>query len=218
MELQESPFATATTFLAPLASLALPEIQLALGQLRYERGVFTAEWLASRPLPTADAKQPGQTVALADNNGFTRTTSGASVAQGHRQRPRTQVYESLHVRSDSWLSLVALQLSSLMRRDVVCTAYASHAGDRNLGLHDDAWTGVIVQISGAKRWLIWPTAHSSPHEIRMETGDVMILPQGMKHQVSTPDDPGHSLHLVFAVTARPIDPEPSREAIAASAA
>ncbi|MGP4046840.1 JmjC domain-containing protein [Streptomyces sp. 2A115] len=204
----ESPVATATAFLAPLAAMVLPEIRLALGQLRHEKGVFTAEWLAVRPLPTAEATQRGQTIALADGAGFTRTTSGEGAARGHRERPRTRVYESLHVRSDSWLSLATLQLAGLVRRDVVCTAYESHAGDLNLGVHDDVWTGVVVQISGAKCWRVWPRAHGSPEEIRMEAGDVMVLPHGMKHEVSTPETPGHSLHLVFAATNRPIDPRP----------
>jgi hypothetical protein len=32
----------------------------------------------------------------------------------------------------------------------------------------------------------------------------MILPQGMTHQVSTPEEPGYSVHLLFAVTDEPI--------------
>ena len=218
MTLQKSPFSTVTTFLPPLAAMALPEIQLALGQLRYEKGVFSREWLAARPLPTADAKQGGQTVALADSAGFTRTTSAESAARGYRERPRTRVYESLNVRSDSWLSLATLQLAGLLLRDVVCTAYESAAGDLNLGAHRDVWTGVVVQISGAKRWLIWPAARDSPEEIRMEAGDVMVLPHGMKHEVSTPEDPGHSMHLVFAVTDRPLDPKRRRDAMTVGAA
>ncbi|QOV40174.1 hypothetical protein IM697_18295 [Streptomyces ferrugineus] len=211
-----SPFATATTFLAPLWATAVQGILLAPDRLICERSVFTAEWLADRRLPLADARQPGQTVALADGDGFVRPDHADDVAGCHLDRPRTRVYESLHVRSDSWVSLATLYLAGLLRREVVCTAYESLAGDRNLGPHDDAWTGLIVQFSGVKRWLVWPIAQAAPQEIVMRAGDVMVLPHGMKHDVSTPDTPGHSLHLVFAVTNRPIDPHP--EAIRPSTA
>ncbi|CAM5576151.1 cupin domain-containing protein [Streptomyces aurantiogriseus] len=216
MKTVDSPFATATTILAPLWATAVHGILLAPDRLICERSVFTAEWLADRPLPLADARQPGQTVALADGDGFIRADRADDVTQGHQDRPRTRVYESLHVRSDSWVRLATLYLAGLLRREVVCTAYESLAGDRNLGPHDDAWTGLIVHFSGAKRWLVWPTAQDAPQEIVMRAGDVMVLPHGMKHDVSTPNPPGHSLHLVFAVTNRPIDPRP--EAISPSAA
>ncbi|MET7573383.1 cupin domain-containing protein [Streptomyces sp. NPDC005492] len=205
MEIRDSPFETASAFLTPLAAMALPGIRLAHDRLTHEKGVFTEEWLAGRPLPLADARQPGQTVALVDGDGFTRSLGADSATHDHDVRPRTRVYESLHVRSNSWVSLTALHLAGLLRRDVVCTAYESHAGDLNLGPHDDLWTGLIVQISGAKRWLVWPNPQAAPEEFVMRTGDVMVLPRRMKHDVSTPENPGYSLHLVFAITDRPIE-------------
>ncbi|MGW0885896.1 JmjC domain-containing protein [Streptomyces sp. NPDC002671] len=212
----DTPHATAATFLARLATAALPGIRLTPHRLRHVSGAFDPAWIERLPLPVADTHPPSQTVALADGTAFTRV-SAEDVAQERLDQPRTQVYESVNVRSDGWFSIATLHLVGMLRRDVICTAYESHTGDHTLGAHDDAWLGVIVQMRGAKRWRIWPTAQGDPDEIVLRSGDVLILPQGMKHQVSTPDDPGYSIHMVFAITNESIDPRPSdREPISAS--
>jgi ribosomal protein L16 Arg81 hydroxylase len=94
-----------------------------------------------------------------------------------------------------------LRLAGLLRQRVIATLYESRAGDLNLGAHDDQWDGVIVQIRGAKTWRLWPETHGQPHELLTRAGDVLLLPQGVTHEVTTPD---YSVHLVLAVTDEPL--------------
>lgn len=226
--MEAAPHPTAFAFFARLGSAVLPRIRWANGQLAHVQDVFEPAWLEGLPLPVGEAKAPDQTVALIDGPDFERESDMGAVARAYEDRPRTRVYESLDVRSDGWFSLVSLHLAGLLRRRVICTAYESRAGDRNLGAHVDQWLGVIVQMRGAKRWLIWPTADSSPVEVVTQAGDVLVLPQGMTHQVNTPEDPGYSVHFLFAVTdqlirpratptAPPIDPRPAGVRVTAAA-
>lgn len=198
-----SPYSTASTVLGVLGWAAMPRIWAAPDRPSHVRA-FDAAWIEQVPVPVAGSRMPGQTVALIDGTDFHRTDDPGAVAQGYRDRPRTRVYESLDVRSDGWHSLVSLHLAGMLRRQVICTAYESQAGDRNLGAHDDAWLGVVVQMRGAKAWRVWPTRASDPVEVVMRSGDVLIVPKGMTHEVSTPPNPGHSLHLLFALTEKPI--------------
>ncbi|MFD9190390.1 JmjC domain-containing protein [Streptomyces phaeochromogenes] len=156
-------------------------------------------------MPLGDERAAGQTVSLADEEGFERGTRAAQLARAYAERPRTRVYESLNVRSDDWFSLVALHLVGLLRRDVVCTAYESCTGDSNLGAHFDQWLGVIVQMRGAKQWRLWPAEGCLSDTLVTEAGDVLVLPERVTHAVSTPARPGHSVHLVFAVTGKSIE-------------
>ncbi|MBO3681712.1 cupin domain-containing protein [Streptomyces sp. NEAU-YJ-81] len=192
----------AFSFLGRLGSAFWP--RLTASQPVHVRQVFDASWIEKVSLPLAEEKAAGQTVALVDGTEFVRESRNEEVFHAYRDRPRTRVYESLHVRSDGWVSAVTLQLTAMMRRNVICSAYESHAGDRNLGAHDDEWLGVITQMHGAKRWLVWPETTGAPEEIVTRVGDVLILPQGVKHEVSTPDLPGYSVHLVFAITDDPV--------------
>ncbi|WP_406431894.1 cupin domain-containing protein [Streptomyces sp. NBC_00631] len=206
-----SPHAAAARFLAGLGPAVLPGIKLTPERLRHVSGAFDAEMIESMVLPVAEGKAPSQTVALMDGVDFERNTRLDAVALAYQERPRTRVYESLHLRSDGWFSLVTLHLAGMLSRHVICTAYESQAGDRNLGAHDDQWLGVVVQMRGAKRWLVWTSKGSDPEEITMRAGEVLILPQGMTHEVTTPDHPGHSVHLLFAVTDHPAHPRPERD-------
>ncbi|ASQ94460.1 cupin domain-containing protein [Streptomyces sp. 11-1-2] len=189
-------------FLGRLGPAVWP--RLTASQPVHVQQVFDAAWIESVFLPLAEQKATGQTVALVDGLDFHRRSHRDAVARAYQERQRTRVYESLDVRSDGWFSTVTLQLTAMMHRHVVCSAYESHAGDRNLGAHDDEWLGVIIQMRGAKHWLVWPEATGAAEEIVTRVGDVLILPQGVKHEVSTPDLPGYSVHLVFAITDEPV--------------
>ncbi|MFE9686807.1 JmjC domain-containing protein [Streptomyces sp. NPDC006285] len=164
--------------------------------------MFTPSWIEGIPLPLGDGKTAGQTVALADEEGFERGTRAGDLARAYQERPRTRVYESLNVRSDGWFSLVSLHLAGLLRRHVVCTAYESHSGDSNLGAHVDRWLGLIVQMRGAKQWRLGTAEDGPPDTFVMRAGDVLVLPEHVTHDVSTP---AHSVHLVFAVTGQSIE-------------
>ncbi|WP_413809679.1 hypothetical protein [Streptomyces sp. OE57] len=192
----------AFSFLARLGAVMWP--RLMASQPVHVQQVFDTAWIESVPLPLAEQKAAGQTVALVDGMDFHRKVDQDAIDRAYRERQRTRVYESLDVRSDGWFSVVTHRLTALIGRCVVCTAYESHAGDRNLGAHDDEWLGVITQMWGAKRWLVWPETTGAPEEIVTRAGDVLILPQGVKHEVNTPGSPGYSVHLVFAITDEPV--------------
>ncbi|MFC8715275.1 MULTISPECIES: JmjC domain-containing protein [unclassified Streptomyces] len=194
----EEEYATAAAFLGPLASAALPSIRLVPERLRHVKHAFAPQWVESLWLPVDDERPPEQGVALADGAGFTRVTREDDRVREQQARPRTQVYESIHVHSDGWPRLVTLHLAGMLRREVVCTLYQSDAAARTLRPHLDNWFGVIVQMRGTKRWHIWQK-QPMPDEIIMHAGDVLLLPKDMKHAVDTPSEPGHSLHMVFAV-------------------
>ncbi|MEE1764394.1 hypothetical protein [Streptomyces sp. SP18BB07] len=199
----EHPIAFA--FLARLGSAALPRIgSSGDGHLAHVQRAFEPSWVEGLPLPVGEEKDVEQTVALINGQDFERETDTRAAARAYEKRPRTRVYESLGVRSNGWFSLAEVQLAGLLRRHVICTAYESRTGDSNLGAHEDAWLGVIVQMRGAKRWRLWPDRSRSPDEIVMRAGDVLILPKHVQHEVETPAAPGHSLHLLFAVTDQPI--------------
>jgi hypothetical protein len=187
----------AFSFYTRLASAVLPRFPPAAGAPAVHLSqVFDREWIAGLPLPTQE-KGPDQPVALVDGFDFHRETDEAAIADGYHDRRRTRVYESIDVSSDGWFSLVTLHMARLLRRRVVCTMYESRAGDRNLGAHDDEWDGLIVQMSGSKSWRLWPQPHGQPRELLTRTGDVLLLPKGITHEVDTPD---YSVHMVLAVT------------------
>ncbi|MGW6459962.1 JmjC domain-containing protein [Streptomyces sp. NPDC055078] len=131
---------------------------------------------------------------------FQREVTPTAVARAYQERPRTRVYESADARSDGWYGLVALHLARALRHRVICTMYESNTGDSTLGRHHDAWDGVVVQLRGTKHWTLWPDEPRDPLELVTETGDLLLLPHGMEHDVSTPGTPGYSVHAVFAAT------------------
>ncbi|CAL2073774.1 putative Cupin superfamily protein [Streptomyces murinus] len=102
--------------------------------------------------------------------------------------------------SGEWFTLVAFGLARVARRHVVCTAHEAHVGDRSPAPQADAWLGVVVQMSGAQRWLTWAGDSAEPSETVTRAGDVLILPPGAKHDASLPKRPGRSVHLLFAIT------------------
>lgn len=164
-------------------------------------------WLAALPLPTGARRLAGQPVALLDEREeFDRHHDGRALERAYARRPRTRVYENINRDSDStWYFLAARHLGRLAHCDlqVVCSVFESRHDDASLGGHWDTWYGAIVQISGAKAWQIGespPGDTKQPaREIITEGGDILLLPKGLPHAVRTLPEPGHSVHLSFAI-------------------
>lgn len=191
---------TALTVFTLLSSVVVPRFQSSGMQFTHVSGAFCAEWIASQPLPRDRGERgPDQAVTLVDNTNFHREVDESAVAQQYQTRPRTRVMENIDTQSDGWYALVTLHLTRLMCRRVVCSLYESRPHDSTLGPHDDEWDGVIVQVRGAKSWRLWPEICGKPVELVTETGDVLLIPRGLTHEVATPD---YSAHLMFAVTDR----------------
>ncbi|MFE4055010.1 JmjC domain-containing protein [Streptomyces sp. NPDC059096] len=191
----------AAKIVAPLWSAALPSYRAGGTQARHLPRLFEPDWTARLPLPLAERRPPGQTVALADESRFHREADERSLSIAYSRQPRTRVYESIDARSDGWHSLVSTKMASLTRHRVICTMYESNAIDQNLGAHYDVWFGVIMHMRGAKAWKIWNHPQQDPEEIVTRAGDVLLLPPHVQHDVTTPE---YSAHLVFAITGNPI--------------
>jgi hypothetical protein len=176
------------------------------------------QWLASLPLPIDQARPPQAPVALLNEaDEFERHDAPKALAVAYANHPRTRVYEDIgRDAPESWYALTARHLGRLTRCDlqVVCSIFQSAAGDQSLGAHFDTWYGAIIQISGAKTWTIGPGLlnDSGPpvEEVVTRPGDVLLLPKGLPHAVTTPPDPGHSVHLTFAID-RDDHPTPSAQ-------
>ncbi|MEU2305139.1 JmjC domain-containing protein [Streptomyces misionensis] len=194
--------------LARLGAVVLPAFRLAPEALLYVPAAMEPSWTERLPLPVGGARRPVQTVALADGRVFTRVSRAEDLERELAGQPRTQVYESVHLLSGGWIGVTALRLACMLGREVVCTIYQSRREDSTLGPHHDTWDGVVVQMSGMKRWLLWPDGDDEATEIIMRSGDVLIVPRGMRHDVSTLADPGHSIHLVLAVLDVPLAARP----------
>lgn len=179
---------------------------------------FDAQWLASLPLPIDQARPPTIPVALLNEEEFERHAAPQALAAAYANHPRTRVYEDIgRDAPESWYALTARHLGRLTRCDlqVVCSVFQSRAGDQSLGAHWDAWYGAIIQISGAKTWtigtgLLADTGQPAA-EVATRPGDVLLLlPKGLPHAVVTPADPGHSVHLTFAIDRDDHPPGPPR--------
>ncbi|SFY48717.1 JmjC domain-containing protein [Streptomyces sp. F-1] len=194
--------------LARLGAVVLPAFRLASEALLYVPAAMEPSWTERLPLPVGGSRRPVQTVALADGRVFTRVSRAEDLERELAGQPRTQVYESVHLLSGGWIGVTALRLACMLGREVVCTIYQSRREDSTLGPHHDTWDGVVVQMSGTKRWLLWQEGNDEATEITMRAGDLLIVPRGMRHDVSTPAEPGHSIHLVLAVLAVPLAARP----------
>jgi hypothetical protein len=176
--------------------------------VRHFPAAFDPAFTSSLPLPSGDALPPGQPVAMLDHtgHGFERYTDPAALRAACQNRPRARVHKDIGWRDDgSWAALAGRHLTRLSDGPrVTVTVYESASGDESSGVHRDAWLGLIVQVTGAKHWsagegLTRAAPDDYVRQVTMRAGDVLIVPKNLPHRVTTPVDPGHSVHLVFAV-------------------
>ena len=176
---------------------------------------YSPRWLAGLPLPAGTRQPPGQPAALLDGRDtFERHHDPAALAAACAARPRSIVYEDIgHAAPHAWHALAATLLGRLSETPVTvaCSAFASRYGDESLPAHWDAWYGAIIHISGAKDWAIGPglldPAAPPPERVTTRAGDILLLPRGLPHAVTTPPSPARSLHLNFALHRDPGPPD-----------
>jgi len=160
------------------------------------RGVFDPEWLQTLPLPIGENRPIKQTVSLGKDMHFERHSDEADLQGAYELERRTKIYEAVESRSGGWSAEATRYLMKLAGCDVVCSVYESRAEDKNLGPHRDRWYGAIVQILGAKAWQLGEDVGGEEPTVVAEAGDVLIVPQGLYHDVSTPD---YSVHMTVAM-------------------
>ena len=178
-------------------------------EFRHFRAVFDRSWLAGLTLPAVEALPSGQLVAMCDSAGrsFERHAGSASLTAAYERQPRTRIYEDIGWgrNGETWAALAGQHLTRLAGTEprVTVTVYESASGDEELDCHRDTWLGVIVQVGGAKTWQagegLVGIQGGDVQRVTMTAGDVLVLPKNLPHLVTTPPDPGRSVHLVFAI-------------------
>ena len=177
---------------------------------RHYPAVLDPAVLAALPIPTARNLPPGQTAAMPDPSGrtFQRHTTAAAIRAAYQHRPSTRIIEDIGWDDHTlWAALTGQHLTRLAQTGtrVIISVYQSAHADQELGTHRDTWTGAIVQADGSKTWraghaLTAPgTGNGDVEHVTITAGDILILPKNLPHEVTTPPDPGRSLHLVFAI-------------------
>ncbi|MFF2374791.1 JmjC domain-containing protein [Streptomyces xiamenensis] len=168
-----------------------PLVLLSDGKHSHRERVFEPTWLESLALPTAGG-QTKDKVTLIGAGSIQRVAVADPEDELHRD---TRIFENLQNQSADPLALIAHQLGNITRRKVACSMYLSSRDSRSFGRHDDDWLSVIIQLRGAKNWTIWP--HPEPAvALTLNAGDVLVLPRGIQHDVSTPC---HSIHITLAL-------------------
>jgi hypothetical protein len=159
--------------------------------------MFDPAWLTRLSTPTREVTPEGLSVTLG-GGGFERYPDQTAMLAAYQQRPRTWVFENTH-HAIPWISLTAAYLGKLSasRLEVVAAVFDSRPYEQAPGAHTDEWYSVIVQFDGAKNWTIGTGPHTQ--HLTTEPGDVLLIPEALAHATTTPDNPGHSRHLTFAL-------------------
>ena len=166
----------------------------------FPRALAPAE-VATLDVPSRTHIPEGQSVTLA-GRGFERYGDHTATLAAYRQLPRTWIFERAN-ETVAWINTTAAHLTALSQgpHPVIAAVYDSHAADQPSAPHYDTWYSAIIQIHGAKQWSIGPNGH----QITTQPGDILLIPEGLAHAVTTPTDPGHSTHLVFDIGIHPED-------------
>ncbi len=86
---------------------------------------------------------------------------------------------------------------------VFANAYLTPDSAQGFAEHFDPYSAFLVQLTGAKRWRIRPSAEESAEEVVLRPLDVLWLPAGWLHEgVALPGSP--SVHLTLAVNPLPL--------------
>lgn len=86
---------------------------------------------------------------------------------------------------------------------VFANAYLTPDSSQGFAEHSDPYSAFLVQLAGAKRWLVRPSAEAPVTEVILRPLDVLWLPTGWLHAgVALPGSP--SVHLTLAVNPLPL--------------
>ena len=145
----------------------------------------TTRW---RPAPTA-ASTVGQ---LADADGIARQLGRGS----------TLVLQGLQ-RFHPPAGRLTRALAGDLGARVFANAYLTPDSAQGFAEHTDPYSAFLVQLTGAKRWLVRPSADAPVEEVILRPLDVLWLPAGWLHAgVALPGSP--SVHLTLAVNPLPL--------------
>jgi JmjC domain len=127
----------------------------------------------------------------------------------------TIVLQALHV---NWhpLAVFCRLLEDALGHSVQANAYHTPRGSQGFAVHHDTHDVLVLQVAGAKRWLLYDPLlelplkhqryssslgeHGEPtDDLVLGPGDTLYLPRGWLHQAAT--SASDSLHLTIGITA-----------------
>jgi lysine-specific demethylase/histidyl-hydroxylase NO66 len=145
---------------------------------------------------------------------FTKTADVPSVL-AEWEAGATVVLQALHV---NWLPLAVFcrQLEEALGLPVQANSYYTPQGSQGFAVHHDTHDVLVLQVAGAKRWLLYDPLlelplkhqryakslgeHGEPtDDLVLQAGDTLYLPRGWLHQAETSDS--DSLHLTIGINA-----------------
>lgn len=86
---------------------------------------------------------------------------------------------------------------------VFINAYLTPDSAQGFAEHVDPYSAFLVQLAGAKRWQVRPSADAAAEEVILQPLDVLWLPTGWLHEgIALPGSP--SVHLTLAVNPLPL--------------
>lgn len=143
---------------------------------------------------------------------FTGTADPARVAAEFADGA-TIVLQALH---HTWppLAKFCRALESELGHPAQANAYYTPAGSQGFGVHHDTHDVLCVQVSGAKRWLVYEPLlelplknqrysselgeHGEPtRDLTLHAGDTLYLPRGWLHEALTSES--DSLHITIGI-------------------
>jgi hypothetical protein len=93
--------------------------------------------------------------------------------------------------SQGLFGAIARALQSSAHPRVTLSAYLSSTRSHKLGMHQDKWDNIVIQLSGEKTFFFV----DAPPKL-LSAGDVLFLPQDVRHDVETAST---SVHLSIAL-------------------
>lgn len=93
---------------------------------------------------------------------------------------------------------LAKDFSRLLNAAVNANAYLTFGEVSVFAPHSDAHDVLALQIHGAKRWLLYDGVGRVSAEFRLETGGILFVPQGERHEAVPVSLP--SVHLSFGLS------------------
>lgn len=144
--------------------------------------------------------------------GFTGTADIDRVA-AEWERGATIVLQGLHLHRPA-LGAFSRSLERTLGDPVQVNAYYTPRSAQGLPVHHDTHDVFVLQVAGAKRWLVYPPAFELPlkdqkyspemgepgaatHDLALQPGDMLYLPRGWLHEALTSES--DSLHLTVGV-------------------
>jgi ribosomal protein L16 Arg81 hydroxylase len=98
------------------------------------------------------------------------------------KQTHTLVFENLQKNHHSIAQPICIELIKTYGENVFLSVFNSNKKSETLGLHEDEWSNIVIQLKGAKQWDVYDK--NGAKEILLITkGDVLLIPNRAPHEV-----------------------------------